>query len=82
MVYRKDTERIKVEQLQTTFRCIMNTPHESTERNSQFVLRTLQITAIDFVLLYTCNLSRFERIPVSHMRICIYSEPQNQNTIQ
>ena len=71
MVYRKDSEGTKVEQLQTTFRCILYTPHKSIERNSQFVLRTLQITAINPVLLYNSIFSTSRKNPrIPHEDFC------------
>ena len=71
MVYRKDSEGTKLEQLQTTFRCILYTPHKSIERNSQFVLRTLQITAIDPVLLYNSIFSTSRKNPrIPHEDFC------------
>ena len=71
MVDRKDTEGTKVEQLQTTFRCILYTTHKSIERNSQFVLRTLQIRAIDLVLLYNSIFITIRKNPrIPHEDFC------------
>ena len=60
----------------------MNTPHESTERNSQFVLRTLQITTIDPVLLYNSMFVTIRQNPGIPHEDFYSREPQNQNTIQ